>query len=124
MPQAFPSCVLSFSSEDPVGSSFCFNTVQYTIYFLYILSYLIYNWTVGFQNHPASNLLNRDTYRKWKCRETGEKDAYVILKFEKAVTFTAIDIGNESSSMVEVLVGRSGNADIKFEVSRKRQFSF
>lgn len=31
-------------------------------------------------NHPASNLLSSDTYRKWKCASGGEKQAVVVFE--------------------------------------------
>jgi len=46
----------------------------------------------------------------------------VILKFDKAMSFIGIDIGNESSAMVEVLVGRSGGSNVQFEVSWNFEF--
>ncbi|ODM91803.1 DNA repair protein XRCC1, partial [Orchesella cincta] len=67
-------------------------------------------------NHPASNLLNRDTYRKWKCKEAGEKEAFVILKFDQAVNFNCVDIGNDGSALVEVFVARSGSGEPQYEV--------
>ncbi|CAG7831823.1 unnamed protein product [Allacma fusca] len=67
-------------------------------------------------NNPASNLLKGETFRKWKCKEPGEKLAYVIMKLEKAETISSLDIGNEHSAFVEVLVGRSGQVPQKFEV--------
>jgi len=68
------------------------------------------------KNHPTSNLLRKDTYRKWKCKEAGEKEVFVILKFEKAVYFTAVDVGNEFSSHVEIQVARSGTDVPTYEV--------
>ncbi|XP_075462553.1 DNA repair protein XRCC1 isoform X1 [Ascaphus truei] len=57
--------------------------------------------------HKAENLLKADTYRKWKASRAGEKQVSVILQFEKEEHIHSIDIGNESSAFVEVLVGRS-----------------
>lgn len=57
--------------------------------------------------HKAENLLNPAMYRKWKCATPGEKRASVILQFEKASEIHSIDIGNESSAFVEILVGKS-----------------
>ena len=31
-------------------------------------------------NHPARNLFNSDSYRKWKCASAGEKQAVVVLQ--------------------------------------------
>lgn len=57
--------------------------------------------------HKASNLLNSETFRKWKCATAGEKQASIILQLEKSSKIHSIDIGNESSAFVEVLVGHS-----------------
>ncbi|XP_069796175.1 DNA repair protein XRCC1 isoform X3 [Narcine bancroftii] len=58
----------------------------------------------------AENLLKADTYRKWRSRDKGEKQISVILQFEKAELIHSIDIGNEGSAFVEVLVGNSMSA--------------
>uniref|UniRef100_A0A672FJY0 DNA repair protein XRCC1 n=1 Tax=Salarias fasciatus TaxID=181472 RepID=A0A672FJY0_SALFA len=57
--------------------------------------------------HKADNLLSSDTYRKWKAARAGEKQTSVILQFEKEEQVHSIDIGNEGSAFVEVLVGNS-----------------
>ncbi|XP_041844640.1 DNA repair protein XRCC1 isoform X2 [Melanotaenia boesemani] len=57
--------------------------------------------------HKADNLLNSDTYRKWKAARPGEKQTSVILQFEKEEQVHSIDIGNEGSAFIEVLVGNS-----------------
>ncbi|KAG7469034.1 hypothetical protein MATL_G00124570 [Megalops atlanticus] len=57
--------------------------------------------------HKAENLLSSDTYRKWKAARPGEKQTSVILQFEKEEQVHSIDIGNEGSAFIEVLVGRS-----------------
>ncbi|PIK44756.1 putative DNA repair protein [Apostichopus japonicus] len=57
--------------------------------------------------HKANNLLNPESFRKWKCADVGEKHASVILQLEKSTAIHSIDIGNESSAFVEVLVGHS-----------------
>ncbi|XP_038669391.1 DNA repair protein XRCC1 isoform X2 [Scyliorhinus canicula] len=67
--------------------------------------------------HKADNLLKPDTYRKWKCCDLGEKQSSLILQFEKAEYIHHIDIGNEASAFVEVLVGNSTSAcEQDFEV--------
>uniref|UniRef100_A0A182W0W0 BRCT domain-containing protein n=1 Tax=Anopheles minimus TaxID=112268 RepID=A0A182W0W0_9DIPT len=58
-------------------------------------------------NYPASNLL-KPSNRKWKCRQPGEQQAYVVLRLEEPTQITGIDIGNEHSALIEVLVARSG----------------
>ncbi|XP_028325660.1 DNA repair protein XRCC1 isoform X2 [Gouania willdenowi] len=57
--------------------------------------------------HKAENLLSSDTYRKWKAARAGEKQTSVILQFEKEEQVHSIDIGNEGSAFIEVLVGNS-----------------
>lgn len=66
---------------------------------------------------PAQNLLKSETYRKWRCASPGEKQASVILELEKATQIHSIDIGNNGSALVEVLVGRSSwSSDEQFQV--------
>lgn len=64
---------------------------------------------VGFSSEdpqfPASNLLAKG---KWKCKEEGEKQAWVCLQLEELSTITNIDIGNNGAAFVEVQVGRHG----------------
>ena len=64
---------------------------------------------VGFSSEdplfPASNLL---TNGKWKCKEEGEKQAWVCLQLEELSIISNIDIGNNGSAFVEVQVGRQG----------------
>nr|XP_057940042.1 DNA repair protein XRCC1 [Doryrhamphus excisus] len=60
--------------------------------------------------HKADNLLSSDTYRKWKAARAGEKQTSVILQLEKEEQVHSIDIGNEGSAFVEVLVGNSSSA--------------
>nr|XP_033497277.1 DNA repair protein XRCC1 [Epinephelus lanceolatus] len=57
--------------------------------------------------HKADNLLSSETYRKWKAARAGEKQTSVILQFEKEEQVHSIDIGNEGSAFIEVLVGNS-----------------
>ncbi|XP_034030032.1 DNA repair protein XRCC1 isoform X2 [Thalassophryne amazonica] len=57
--------------------------------------------------HKAENLLSSDTYRKWKAAKAGEKQTSVILQFEKEEQVHSIDIGNEGSAFIEILVGNS-----------------
>lgn len=67
--------------------------------------------------HKANNLLSSDTYRKWKAVKPGEKQTSVILQFEKEEQIHSIDIGNEGSAFIEVLVGHSTSVkDQDFEV--------
>lgn len=57
--------------------------------------------------HKAENLLSSDTYRKWKAAKPGEKQTSVILQLEKEEQVHSIDVGNEGSAFIEVLVGNS-----------------
>uniref|UniRef100_A0AAV2M9N4 DNA-repair protein Xrcc1 N-terminal domain-containing protein n=1 Tax=Knipowitschia caucasica TaxID=637954 RepID=A0AAV2M9N4_KNICA len=67
--------------------------------------------------HKAENLLSSDTYRKWKAARAGEKQTSVILQFEKEEQVHSIDIGNEGSAFIEVLVANSSAArDQDYEV--------
>uniref|UniRef100_A0A673FR78 DNA repair protein XRCC1 n=1 Tax=Sinocyclocheilus rhinocerous TaxID=307959 RepID=A0A673FR78_9TELE len=67
--------------------------------------------------HKADNLLSSDTYRKWKAARPGEKHVSVILQLEKEEQIHSIDIGNEGSAFIEVLVGHSTSVkDQDFEV--------
>ena len=64
---------------------------------------------VGFSSEdsqfPASNLLVRG---KWRCKEEGEKHAWVCLQLEELSVITNIDIGNFGAAFVTVQVGRRG----------------
>uniref|UniRef100_A0A8C5FR91 X-ray repair complementing defective repair in Chinese hamster cells 1 n=1 Tax=Gadus morhua TaxID=8049 RepID=A0A8C5FR91_GADMO len=67
--------------------------------------------------HKADNLLSSDTYRKWKAARPGEKQTSVILQLEKEDQIHSIDIGNEGSAFIEVLVGNSSSTrDQDYEV--------
>ncbi|XP_017065981.1 DNA repair protein XRCC1 [Drosophila eugracilis] len=58
--------------------------------------------------HVAENLLKENAGKKWRTKSPGEKSAYVILEFEDPQQITGIDIGNEHSAFIEVLVSRTG----------------
>ncbi|XP_078216175.1 DNA repair protein XRCC1 isoform X2 [Callithrix jacchus] len=57
--------------------------------------------------HCAENLLKADTYRKWRAAKAGEKTISVVLQLEKEEQIHSVDIGNDGSAFVEVLVGSS-----------------
>uniref|UniRef100_A0A5F9D0J8 X-ray repair cross complementing 1 n=1 Tax=Oryctolagus cuniculus TaxID=9986 RepID=A0A5F9D0J8_RABIT len=69
--------------------------------------------------HCAENLLKADTYRKWRAAKAGEKTISVVLQFEKEEQIHSVDIGNDGSAFVEVLVGSSatGAGEQDYEVS-------
>ncbi|XP_017870299.1 PREDICTED: DNA repair protein XRCC1 [Drosophila arizonae] len=58
--------------------------------------------------HVAANLLKENAAKKWKTQAIGEKSAHVILEFEEPQQITGIDIGNEHSAFIEVLVSKTG----------------
>uniref|UniRef100_A0A9J7Y7W3 DNA repair protein XRCC1 n=1 Tax=Cyprinus carpio carpio TaxID=630221 RepID=A0A9J7Y7W3_CYPCA len=67
--------------------------------------------------HRAESLLSSDTNRKWKAARPAEKHVSVILQLEKEEQIHSIDIGNEGSAFIEVLVGHSTSVkDQNFEV--------
>ncbi|XP_053950988.1 DNA repair protein XRCC1 [Anastrepha ludens] len=56
--------------------------------------------------YPAENLLKQPS-KKWKTKSVGERLAYVILELNEPQTITGIDIGNEHSAFIEVLVSKT-----------------
>uniref|UniRef100_A0A1Y1KFD5 BRCT domain-containing protein n=1 Tax=Photinus pyralis TaxID=7054 RepID=A0A1Y1KFD5_PHOPY len=62
-------------------------------------------------NHKAANILTSEPTKKWKCSAKGEKSANLILQLDEASLISSIDIGNEHSAYVEVLVKRSGSTE-------------
>jgi DNA-repair protein XRCC1 len=68
-----------------------------------------------FKNFPAKNLVQTNVTKKWKCKKAGEDSAFVVLKLSKPYYITQIDIGNESSGMIAVLVGDSTQDPPKFQ---------
>ncbi|XP_061389970.1 DNA repair protein XRCC1-like [Musca vetustissima] len=64
--------------------------------------------------HSAENLIRPSQGKKWKTKSVGEKSAYVILELDEAQKITGIDIGNEHSAFIEVLVGKSSAAPEDF----------
>ncbi|XP_076274123.1 DNA repair protein XRCC1 [Rhynchophorus ferrugineus] len=57
--------------------------------------------------HVANNLLTKETTKKWKCKTAGEKTATVVFQLDQPHVITGIDIGNEHSAYIEVMVSRS-----------------
>ncbi|KAF6079965.1 X-ray repair cross complementing 1 [Phyllostomus discolor] len=68
--------------------------------------------------HCAENLLKADTYRKWRAAKAGERTISVVLQLEKEEQIHSVDIGNDGSAFVEVLVGSSaaGTGEQDYEV--------
>ena len=64
---------------------------------------------------PASNLLQLETYKKWKC-PSGTKQATVILQLDSMHRIETVDVGNEGSAFIEILVSRSADTEAQFEV--------
>uniref|UniRef100_H2ZBQ2 BRCT domain-containing protein n=1 Tax=Ciona savignyi TaxID=51511 RepID=H2ZBQ2_CIOSA len=62
--------------------------------------------------HKVENLLKGG---KWKCGNPGEKQGFVVFQFPKATKISSIDVGNNGSAFVEVLVCRTGGEE-KYEV--------
>ncbi|XP_033748625.1 DNA repair protein XRCC1-like [Pecten maximus] len=62
---------------------------------------------------PADNLLKAEGTHKWKTTAPVDKHATAVLQFEKASHIHSIDIGNEGSAFVEVLVGKSSAKEDK-----------
>ncbi|XP_066147045.1 DNA repair protein XRCC1 [Euwallacea fornicatus] len=67
----------------------------------------IVSFTSEDPNHQASNILSSDSIKKWKCKSAGEKSASVVLQLDQPYIISSIDIGNENSAYIEVLVSRS-----------------
>ncbi|OON14280.1 XRCC1 protein, partial [Opisthorchis viverrini] len=60
---------------------------------------------------PASNLLKASSFSKWRSEKGGTKQEVVELNFEEPVEVCRLDIGNNGSAFIEVLVRRSASAD-------------
>ncbi|TGZ68882.1 hypothetical protein CRM22_004030 [Opisthorchis felineus] len=60
---------------------------------------------------PASNLLKSSSFSKWRSEKGGTKQEVVELNFEEPVEVCRLDIGNNGSAFIEVLVRRSVSAD-------------
>ncbi|KAK4471836.1 hypothetical protein MN116_005227 [Schistosoma mekongi] len=60
---------------------------------------------------PASNLLKGSSFSKWRCIGGGSKQEAVEFSFSEPVEISRIDIGNNGSAFIEVLVRRSASSD-------------
>lgn len=71
-----------------------------------------------FQKYPPKNLIQSSGADKklgWKCRDQGEKKAHVVLELAEPTVINGIDIGNEHSCFIEVLVGQKGDLESDFK---------
>ncbi|CAH8536898.1 unnamed protein product [Schistosoma margrebowiei] len=60
---------------------------------------------------PASNLLKGSSFSKWCCVSGGSKQEAVELSFSEPIEISRLDIGNNGSAFIEVLVRRSASSD-------------
>ncbi|CAH8845963.1 unnamed protein product [Trichobilharzia szidati] len=60
---------------------------------------------------PASNLLKGSSFSKWRCLTGGTKQEAVEFSFSEPVEISRIDIGNNGSAFIEVLVRRSASSE-------------
>lgn len=95
MPEIHSKTLHSFSSEDAVSD----HQIMQEFFSMFNFVY--------FQQFPAKNLLETKVTKKWKCSEAGEKSCFVVLKLDQPRIISGIDIGNERSGFIEVLVGNS-----------------
>ncbi|KAA0184964.1 X-ray repair complementing defective repair in Chinese hamster cells 1, partial [Fasciolopsis buskii] len=63
-----------------------------------------------FQEFPASNLLKGSTFNKWRSEKGGTPNEVVELDFGEPVEVNRLDIGNNGSAFVEVLVRRAASS--------------
>lgn len=67
--------------------------------------------------------LDADPKKVWTSQKPGEMSVCVILQLERISKITEVDICNEGSAFVEVLVNRSCSDDKKFQVRKLRLLS-
>ncbi|CAL8078083.1 unnamed protein product [Calicophoron daubneyi] len=60
---------------------------------------------------PASNLLKSSSFSKWRSEKGGSKQEIVELDFGEPIEVARLDIGNNGSAFIEVLVRRSVSDD-------------
>ncbi|XP_014253681.1 DNA repair protein XRCC1-like [Cimex lectularius] len=70
-------------------------------------------------NHQAENLLDYGFRTKWKCKSASDKEISVVIELEKPSKILSVDICNENSAFIEILVGRS-ESPADFEVLLKK----
>lgn len=66
------------------------------------------------QAFPGKNLLHGN--RKWRTVKDGDSTASVILQLQRETRISKVDVGNNGSAFVEVLVGKSSAPEKEFEV--------
>ncbi|CAB0003672.1 unnamed protein product [Nesidiocoris tenuis] len=67
--------------------------------------------------HTASNLLKGDyDSKKWKSKNPGEKKICAVFKFFEPATISSVDVGNENSAFIEILVSRSASGSDDYQV--------
>ena len=60
-------------------------------------------------------LKGADGNKKWKCK-LGERQAVVVLQLTESSVIRSIDVGNEYSAFIEILVGSSSSPQDDFKV--------
>ncbi len=63
----------------------------------------------------ANNLLRTNEYKSWKCSEW-QSISYVIFELSKPTLIESIEIGNDCSAFVEVLVSHSEAIKPRYQV--------
>ncbi|KAF6779311.1 hypothetical protein AHF37_01191 [Paragonimus kellicotti] len=58
---------------------------------------------------PASNLLKSSSFSKWRGEKGGTKQEVIDFSFEEPVEVSRLDIGNNGSAFIEVLVRRAAS---------------
>jgi DNA-repair protein XRCC1 len=64
---------------------------------------------------PAKNLLSSSTNKKWKCGNLDTSSNFVILKLAKHTKIASINLGNQGSAFIEVLVADSREFGAEFK---------
>jgi DNA-repair protein XRCC1 len=64
---------------------------------------------------PAKNLLSSSTNKKWKCGNLDNSSNFVILKLAKHTKIASINLGNQGSAFIEVLVADSREFGAEFK---------
>ncbi|CAF0969926.1 unnamed protein product [Rotaria sordida] len=60
--------------------------------------------------HCAKNLLKPEQYKKWLSSKSTEERIICILEFEKPSLISSVDIGNDGSAFIELLVSHSSSS--------------